>query len=337
VSAATPEHIMQVGIGFWASKTLLSAVELGVFSTLANAPADLPSLQRRLGLHERSARDFLDALVALKLLERENGIYSNAADTDLFLDRAKPSYIGAVLEMANARLYGFWGSLTEALRTGELQNEGKGGAENNVFATVYADPERLRGFLSAMSGVSAGPARAIAANFPWRDYKTFMDLGSAQGMVPATLAGAHPHLNGIGFDLPPVKPVFEEFIAHRGVEDRVRFHGGNFFEDPLPKADVIVMGHILHDWDLGQKKLLLGKAFDALSKGGAVVVYDAIIDDDRRQNAFGLMMSLNMLIETPGGFDYTGEDCQAWMHEVGFSSTRVESLAGPDSMVIGSK
>jgi hypothetical protein len=336
VSATTPEHIMQVGLGFWASKALLSAVELGVFSTLTDAPADLPTLQRKLALHHRSARDFLDALVALKLLERDNGIYSNTEDTDQFLDRAKPSYIGGILEMANARLYGFWGSLTEALRTGELQNESKGGGEN-LFAELYADPEQLRGFLSAMSGVSAGAAQAIATNFPWSDYKTFMDLGSAQGMVPATLAGAHPHLSGIGFDLPPVKPVFEEFIAQRGVADRVRFQGGSFFEDPLPKVDVIVMGHILHDWDLAQKKMLLGKVFDALPRGGAVVVYDAIIDDDRRKNAFGLLMSLNMLIETPGGFDYTGEDCQAWMREAGFSKTRVEPLVGPDSMVIGLK
>lgn len=336
MSTATPEHIMQLGLGFWASKTLLSAVELGVFSTLANAPADLPTLQGKLALHPRSARDFLDALVALKLLERDNGIYSNTKEADLFLDRTKPSYVGGILEMANARLYGFWGSLTEALRTGEMQNESKGGGQD-PFTAMYADPKLLRGFLGAMSGISAGPAQAIAANFSWRDYKTFMDLGSAQGMVPATLAGAHPHLTGIGFDLPAVKPVFEEFIAHRGVSDRVRFHGGSFFEDPLPKVDVIIMGHILHDWDLAQKKMLLGKVFDALPDGGAVIVYDAIIDDDRRNNAFGLLMSLNMLIETPGGFDYTGADCQAWMREAGFSQTRVEPLVGPDSMVIGLK
>lgn len=336
MSTATPEHIMQVGLGFWASKTLLSAVELGVFSTLANAPADLPTLQGKLALHPRSARDFLDALVALKLLERDNGIYSNTEEADLFLDRNKPSYIGGALEMANARLYGFWGSLTDALRTGEVQNENKGGGRD-LFAAMYADPKALRGFLGAMSGISAGAAHAIAANFSWRDYKTFMDLGSAQGMVPATLASAHPHLTGIGFDLPPVKPVFEEFIAQRGVKDRVRFHGGSFFEDPLPKVDVIIMGHILHDWDLAQKKMLLRKVFDALPSGGAVIVYDAIIDDDRRKNAFGLLMSLNMLIETAGGFDYTGADCQAWMREAGFSKTRVEPLVGPDSMVIGSK
>src|SRR6516225_2412619 len=331
-----PDNILQLALGFWGSKTLLSAVELGLFGELAKAPADLDTLQQRFGLHPRSARDFLDALVALKLLHRDRGIYSNTAETDKFLDPRKPSYVGGVLEMANARLYGFWGSLTEALRTGELQNESKGGGED-IFAALYADPRQLRGFLSAMSGVSAGAADAIAANFPWRDYKTFMDLGSAQGMVPATLARAHPHLAGIGFDLPPVKPVFEEFIAHRGVEDRVRFQGGSFFKDPLPKVDAIVMGHILHDWDLARKKVLLGNVFHALPKGGAVVVYDAIIDDDRRKNAFGLMMSLNMLIETPGGFDYTAGDCRAWMREVGFSKTRVEPLVGAESMVMGLK
>ena len=237
--------------------------------------------------------------------------------------------------MANVRLYGFWGSLTEALRTGEIQSEGKGGGD--FFTALYAEPERLRGFLHAMSGLSAGAAHAIATKFSWKDYATFMDLGAAQGMVPATLARAHPHLSGIGFDLLPVKPVFEEFIAQQEFSDRVRFQAGDFFVGTLPKADVIVMGHILHDWDLVQKKLLLGKAFDALPRGGALIVYDAIIDDDRRENAFGLLMSLNMLIEIPGGFDYTGADCQGWMRETGFSQTRVEPLVGLDSMVIGIK
>jgi hypothetical protein len=117
----------------------------------------------------------------------------------------------------------------------------------------------------------------------------------------------------------------------------VRFQAGNFFEDALPKADAIVMGHILHDWDLDQKKSLLRKAFDALPKGGAVIAYDPILDDERRDNVFGLLASLNMLIETPGGFEYTGADCQKWMREVGFSATRVEPLVGPHSMAIGIK
>ncbi|RJF94791.1 methyltransferase [Oleomonas cavernae] len=331
----TPDKIMQLGLGFWDSKTLLSAVELGVFTELAAGPADLPTLQARLKLHPRAARDFFDALVALKLLERDNGAYRNSPDTDLFLDKAKPSYVGGILEMANARLYGFWGSLTEALQTGEAQNEGKN--SEDFFAALYAEPERLRGFLRAMSGISAGAAQAIAAKFDWSKYKTFADVGAAQGMVPVVVARAHPHLRGVGFDLPAVRPVFEEFIAEQGLSDRISFQAGSFFDDPMPSVEVIVMGHILHDWDLAEKRLLLDKAFAALPKGGAVIVYDAVIDDERRENAFGLLMSLNMLIETHGGFDYTGADCQTWMREAGFVSTRVEPLVGPDSMVIGYK
>lgn len=335
MSPATPDEILRLGMGFWASKTLLSAVELGVFTKLAEAPADLQTLRAKLGLHERSARDFLDVLVALRTLDRADGIYRNTPEADLFLDKAKPSYVGGILEMANARLYPFWGSLTEALRTGQLQNEAKEGGD--FFATLYAEPERLRGFLEAMSGISVGAAQAIAAKFPWADYTTFMDVGAAQGMVPVTLARMYTHLTGIGFDLPQVQPVFDDFVAKNGLSERLRFRGGNFFEDDLPQAEVIIMGHILHDWDLAQKKKLLQKAYAALPTGGALIIYEALIDDERRENAFGLLMSLNMLIETPGGFDYTGADCQQWMREAGFSSTRVEPLVGPDSMVIGLK
>jgi hypothetical protein len=330
-----PDQILALGTGFWASKTLLSAVELGVFTELAKGPADLDTLSRRLGLHRRGARDFLDALVALHMLDRQDGVYRNTAESDRFLDRAKPGYVGGLLEMLNARLYGFWGSLTDALRTGQPQNEAKHGGD--LFAALYADPERLRGFLSAMSGVSAGSAQAIAEGFPWSDHRTFVDVGTAQGMVPVVLARRHPHLSGIGFDLPPVQPVFEAFVAQNGLADRLAFHAGSFFADPLPQADVVVMGHVLHDWDLEQKRALLAKAYAALPRGGAVIVYEALIDDGRRENAFGLLMSLNMLIETPAGFDFTGADCQGWMHEAGFAETRVVPLAGPESMVIGIK
>lgn len=331
----SPEKILQLGMGFWGAKTLLSAVELRLFSVLAEGPADLAALTQRLDLHARSAQDFLDALVALKLLERDNGVYRNTPETEIFLDRAKPSYIGGILEMADARLYASWGALTEALKTGQRQSENK--EESDVFAALYADPARLRGFLHAMSGISAGPAKAIAEKFPWRDYTSFVDVGAAQGMVPVTLARAHPHLAGAGFDLPAVRPVFEEFVASQGLTERIVFHEGDFFKDGMPTADVIVMGHILHDWDLEQKKTLLAKAYDALPRGGVVLVYDAVIDDERRENAFGLLMSLNMLIETSGGFDYTGAQCQAWMRDAGFASTRVEPLVGADSMVIGVK
>jgi hypothetical protein len=331
-----PDQIMQLGLGFWGSKTLLSAIELGVFSTLASGPASERDLRERLGLHERGSRDFLDALVALGMLDRGPDGYRNTPAADLFLDRAKPSYVGGLLEMANARLYGFWGSLTEALRTGELQNEAKGGGED-MFATLYDEPERLRGFVSAMTAISTGSALAIAEKFPWERYQTFCDVGAAQGAVPVHLALQHPHLSGVGFDLPPVGPIFDDFVASFGLQDRVRFLAGDFFADPLPQMDVLVMGRILHDWGIEDKLKLLLSAHDALPDGGALIVYEAIIDDERRENAFGLLMSLNMLIETKEGFDYTGADCRGWMDDVGFRESYVQPLVGPDSMVVAIK
>jgi hypothetical protein len=332
----TPERIMQTGLAFWASKTLLSAIEIGVFTELAHGPERFDALSGRLGLHPRSARDFLDALTALGFLQRTGDTYANTPETDLFLDRKKPSYIGGVLEMANHRLYPFWGHLTEALRTGQPQNEVKSG-QPATFEALYADPARLKQFLAAMTGLSRGANMVIARAFPWRDYRSFVDVGTAQGDLAAQVALANDHLRGSGFDLPEVAPIFEEYIAGHGLSDRVTFWPGSFFTDDLPKTDVVMMGHILHDWDLPTKKMLIRKAFDAVPAGGALIVYESIVDDDRSKNAFGLLMSLNMLIETPGGFDYTGADCAGWMREAGFSATRVEPLVGPDSMVIGIK
>jgi hypothetical protein len=336
MNPTTPDKILQVGLGFWASKTLLSAIEMEVFTELAKHPEDLKTLQGRLGLHPRSARDFFDSLVALGFLSRTGGKYQNTVDSDAFLDKNKPSYIGGILEMANHRLYPHWRHLTEALRTGERQGEAKG-SDSGVFEALYADPARLKEFLRAMSGISHGGNMAIARQFPWARYKTYVDVGTAQGDLAVRIALANEHLAGIGFDLPEVGPIFEEYVEQNNLSKRLRFAGGSFFTDELPKADVVLMGHILHDWNLDEKKMLLKKSYAALPPGGAVVVYEAIIDDDRSKNAFGLLMSLNMLIETQGGFDYTGADCMGWMKEVGFRETRVEQLVGPDSMVIGIK
>ncbi|HZZ42442.1 MAG TPA: methyltransferase [Tepidisphaeraceae bacterium] len=331
----SPDAIMQLAFGYWGSKTLLSAVELGLFTELAKGPLTLHEVSSRVGLHERSARDFLDALVALGMLKREQDKYANTAATDLYLDRGKPIYMGGMLEMMSARLFRFWADLTEGIKTGEPQNEAKHGGD--LFDTLYSNPQRLEQFLSAMTGLSLGIAHAMAEKFPWSQYQSFVDIGVAQGGLPVVLAQAHHHLTGIGADLACVRPIFEKYVASHGLRERLRFAPLDFFREPLPKADVVIMGHILHDWDLPTKKMLLGKAYDALPAGGALIVFEAIIDDDRRSNAFGLLMSLNMLIETRGGFDYTGADCATWMREAGFKQTRIEHLSGPDSMVIGVK
>lgn len=334
--AARPDHILQIGLGFWAAKTLLSAVEMEVFTELAKRPEDLATLTGRLGLHPRSAHDFLDALVALGFLQREDGFYCNTPATDMYLDKHKPTYVGGILEMANKRLYGHWAKLTTALRTGQPQAEA-GPEGEDTFAALYADPERLKTFLRAMSGVSRGANMAIAAKFPWAKYRTVVDAGPAQGDLLVQVMLHNEHLYGIGFDLPEVGPVFEEYVEQHGLAERVQFQGGSFFSEPLPQADVVMMGHILHDWNVDEKRMLVRKAYEALPEGGAFIAYDAVIDDERQKNAFGLMMSLNMLIETKGGSDYTGAECIGWMKDAGFREARVEHLVGPDSMVVGIK
>lgn len=334
----TPERILQTGLGFWASKTLLSAVELGLFTELARRPQSLEELSHRLDLHSRSASDFLDALAALGFVRKdgEANTYANTPDTDLFLDRSKPSYIGGMLEMANSRLYRYWGNLTEGLHSGEPQNEIKEGGLD-LFSAMALDRNKLRGFMQAMTGLSMGAAVALADNFPWGRYHTFADIGAAQGGLPVVLVKAHPHLKGTGVDLPNVQSIFEEYVRAHGLQDQIQWHAADIWTDPFPPVDVIILGHMLHGWGLERKKVLLQKAYDAVPNGGAVLAYDAIIDDQRRENAFGLLFSLNMLIENQEGAEYTGADCQGWMREVGFTKTYLKPLVGPDSVVVGLK
>ncbi|MGD8318179.1 MAG: methyltransferase, partial [Myxococcales bacterium] len=294
-----PSHVMQVGMGFFASRTLLTAVELGLFTELGAQKLTAEAIRQRLDLHPRAVPDFTDALVSLGLLEREgddhDALYSNTAETAAFLDRNSSHYIGGMLEMAGSRLYRFWGSLTEALKTGQPQNEIKQ-AGQPLFAKLYAVPDRLEQFMTAMAGVSAGNFKALAESFDFSRYRTLCDAGGATGQLACMVAAAHPHMRCISADLPQVEPIAKRCIERAGLSDRVQTAAIDFFAKPLPKADVITMGMILHDWNLEKKKHLIRLAYDALPPGGAFIVVEALIDDARRENAFGLLMSLNMLI-----------------------------------------
>ena len=326
------DRIGQLGRAFMGAKALLSAVELGVFTVLAEGPLDRDRLRTRTGIHERGAHDFFDALVALGLLERdEEGLYANTPEADLYLDHHKPSYLGGEIEHLNARVYPHWNWLTRALQTGEPQSGTRG---TGNYPALYADQAALENFVRGMAGGVLPAASAIASKFPWRAYKSVIDIGSAQGVLPVQVAQAHAHITGGGFDLPPVQPLFESYVSEHGLSDRLRFHAGDFFQEQFPSADVLVLGRVLHNWDLPTKEMLLKKAYDALPPGGAVIVYERLIDNERRAPS-GLLASLNMLIMTAGGFDFTGADCIGWMRAAGFHDTSVEPLVSGLSMVIG--
>jgi predicted O-methyltransferase YrrM len=335
-----PSQIMQVGMGFFGSKTLLSAVELELFTKLGGESMTGTEIADGLGLDGRAIPDFPDALVALGLLDREgdgsDASYRNTEDTAAFLDKASPMYIGGILEMANARLYPFWGDLTEGLQSGKPQNEIKQ-TGTSMFEELYSDPDRLEQFMNAMAGISRGPFHALAQNFDFSKYETLCDVGGATGQLSIIVAGHHPHLTCTSFDLPVVEPIAKRTIEAAGVGDRVTAAAGDFFADPMPEADVITMGLILHDWNLEHKMQLIQAAYDALPNGGALIAIENIIDDARRENAFGLLMSLNMLIEFGDAFDFTGGDFAGWCKEVGFKDVEVMPLAGPTSAAIAYK
>jgi predicted O-methyltransferase YrrM len=335
-----PSRIMQVGSGFWASKTLLSAVELELFTHLGGESMTGDEVGHAVGLHPRATYDFLDALVALGFLDRDGegagARYRSTQETAAFLDRRSPTYIGGILEMFNARLYGFWGDLTEALQTGKPQNEIKHNGKP-MFDELYREPPRLEQFMRAMQGISLGNFHALAESFDFSRYETLCDAGGATGQLCAILAKRHPHLRCVTYDLPVVAPIAERMLAAAGVDGRVTVASGDFFAEPLPRADVITMGLILHDWDLDRKKHLIRSAYDALPDGGAFIAIEHLIDDARRENAFGLLMSLNMLVEFGDAFDFTGADFAAWCREAGFRDVEILPLTGPASAGIAFK
>jgi len=339
-AAVNPSHIMQVGLGFWASKVLLAAVRLDLFTLLAAKPLPAADIQRRLKLHDRGLYDFLDTLVALGFLTRTGSgaeaLYGDAEDTALFLDRNKPSYMGGMFEMANNRLYRFWGNLEEGLMTGKPQNEMKDG-DKPLFEALYADPARLQEFVRAMAGIQAGNFMAFSKKFDFSGYKTLCDIGGAGGDLSIRVAGSQPHMKCISLDLPVVAPIAQKRVADAGLSDRIDVRSGDFFKEPFPRADVITMANVLHDWGTTERKMLIRQAYDALPAGGALVVIEGIIDDDRRENAFALMMSLNMLIETDAGANFTHADFDAWAREIGFSKTSLMPLTGPHSAAIAIK
>ncbi|MFZ5609171.1 MAG: methyltransferase [Pseudomonadota bacterium] len=340
MAEVTPQHILQTGMGFMASKTLLSAVELGLFTRLGDRALTGAQLCGELGLSPRANPDFFDALLALGFLARDGegagARYRASSEAAAFLDKAKPGYIGGILEMADARLYRFWGDLSEALKTGAPQNEIKH-TGRPMFEELYADEARLAQFIEAMAAISAGNVAALAQKYDFSRYKSLCDVGGASGLLSIRVAQRHPHMTCVSIDLPKVTPIAQRAIAAAGLAERVSAASLDIFSAPLPKVDVITMGHILHDWNLEKKKQLIKAAYQALNPGGAFIIIENVIDDARRENAFGLLMSLNMLIEFGDAFDFTAADFFSWCAEVGFAPGEVIPLAGPASAAVAYK
>ncbi|MFN2428231.1 MAG: methyltransferase [Candidatus Binatia bacterium] len=332
--------ILQTALAFWNSKVLLTAAEFDLFSVLGDRSMTGEEIGAALGLHPRGIYDFLDALLAMGFLERDGdgaaARYRNTKMTAAFLVRTSPDYIGGLLNMLNSRLFGFWNNLGEALKTGQPQNEvARNG--RTMFEELYSDEARLGEFLQAMSGLQAGNFTVLAERFDFSRYTTVVDVGGALALLTRIVSSRHPHLRCFSFDLPAVGPHARRAVDAAGLSDRIEVVEGDFFADAFPKADVVTMGNILHDWNLEKKMLLIRKAYDALPEGGALVAVENVIDDARRENALGLLMSLNMLIEFGDAFDYTGADFGHWCTDAGFRRVEIIPLLGPTSAAVAYK
>lgn len=344
VATLNPSKIMQIGMGFWASKVLLTAVRFELFTLLALQPLSASQIKQRLKLKcsDRHVYDWLDTLVSVGLLERkgllETALYSNAEDTDFFLDKNKQSYMGGILEMANSRLYKHWDNLEEGLLTGKQQNEAKDSNGNmDFFGELYKDERALQEFMDAMSGIQSGNFMSLVKQFDFNRYQTLLDVGGADGWLSIQVCLNHPDVQCISFDLSPVSPVAQRKIDSFGLTNRIKVVGGDFMKNLFPKADLITMGNILHGLDETVKQQLIQKVYDTLPEGGAFIAIENIIDNERRQNTFGLLMSLNMLIENGDAFDYTLNDFEKWARAAGFKKVELMPLAGPTSAAIAYK
>ena len=338
-----PSKIMQIGMGFWASKAVLTAVNFSLFTMLAGSSKKMSEIKSALKLHtiDRHIYDWLDALVSLGFLNREGlleqAAYTDSPDTEMFLDEKKPSYIGGILKMGNNRLYGFWGHLDEALKTGEAQNESHGDSDMNFFNDLYKDSGKLGEFIEAMSGIQMGNFMMLAKKFDFGKYRTMADIGGADGFLSCMIALQHPSVSFITYDLPPVAPLAMKKIDGFNLGHKIKVESGNFLKDPIPSADIITMGNILHGLNENSKQDLIKKVYDALPQNGAFMTIENIIDNQRKENTFGMLMSLNMLIENGDAFDYTMNDFERWAIAAGFKRTELVPLAGPTSAAIAYK
>jgi len=323
---STPAGILRLGNAFCDAQALLTAVELDLFGQLHKGPATLEEIRTGLGLHGRGLHDFLTLLTSLGLIELRDGRYSNAEGSDKYLVREVPTYIGGFLMRSSRNLYPAWGKLDQALRTGEKQSGGE-------FLALTKMPGLLKQFIGMMDALTTQLAPELSAAVDWSGFRTLLDVGGCRGNLAAQLVKAAPHLEGHVFDLPPMEPFFDENVNELGLTGALTFHGGSFFDQPLPPADVVVIGHVLHDWDESQRAFLINKAFEAVNPGGALLVYDRMLDDSENL-VENLVISLDMLLVTDGGSEYPAEEIHRVARAAGFAATTEQRLGDYDTLVI---
>ncbi|MER6331214.1 methyltransferase [Streptomyces sp. NPDC001034] len=328
-SSPGPEAVLRIASGVRQAQVLFTSLELGVFDMLAEGPLSADELAERRSLHPRAVRDLLAALHALGLLERDFGGYRLAPAADTYLVRGRPAHLGGFLAFLDGVLHPAWRGLTQSVRTGQAVRTG------DPYDGLYDSAADRDGFLDAMDVLNS-PLAAQLAEYDWHRYRSFVDVGGARGNLAAQIAKAHPNLDAQVFDLPGLSPAFDRHMAALGLTGAVSFTAGDFFADPLPAADVVIFGHVLHNWPEERRDVLLAKAYEAVSAGGAVLVYDPMIDEHRPQLP-NVLASLNMLVWSEGGSEYPVGDLRARLFAAGFATVTASPIGATGTLVAARK
>lgn len=333
-SSVSPGPIMGVVAGYWQARILLTAVESDVFTELSASPATAEELGKRLGLTMPATGDFLVGLVHLGLLEVTDGMFTNTAVSERFLVRGRAEYLGGYLRFCDKELNPAWDGLSTTLRTGRPHNPAA--IEGNPYDTLYRDAEATDAFLDSMDLLNT-PVALGMSRLDWSPYTSFVDVGGARGNFAHHVVARNPHLTGTVFDLPPLEQAFIRHMAELGAPSSLSFRGGDFFKDKLPEADVLVFGHVLHNWGEEDRVRLLRSAYEAVRPGGAVFVYDPMAGGDKPpMNA--VLASLAMHVWSRGGHEYSVAECHGWLGEAGFRPETVEVAdLHDDVLVVGHK
>ncbi len=336
----SPDPVFQMLTGFFASKTLMAAVEMDVFTKLDGRQVAAQEFQQLLGMESRPAQVFASALAAVGLLEAKNGRFSNSPVAATFLSKKSPAYMGDFVRMCDERLYKAWDSLSWSLANNKPADVKKGGDAESLFNDAKSDRsiEAMQKFTHAMHGVSIGPAMALAKAFDFSKYKSMIDIGGGSGAYSLQVAKEYPNMTATVADLGPVCKVAEGYIAKYGLSGRIKTALLDFWKQDIPKGhDVAFLSHIIHDYDEEKDVTLLKKIYASLNPGGAVIASEWMLNDEKTGPVPSAMMGMNMIIETNGGRNYSFAEIAGMMKKAGFKNIEKRPLAGPAQIAIGYK
>jgi len=335
----TPVPLMQLATAFWGFKTLAAAQELDLFTHVSiSGPCTCEELSQWLRIDRRPAEMLLTGCAALGLLEKDGGRYYNSPLAAKFLVRGTPYFFGGFVEMLDKRLYPGWDKLLEALRTNRPTTWDPD-RQKSLFEAE--DPAMLATFWEAMHSLSTFTARVLAEAIDFSPFSRLLDIGGGSAAFDIELCRRYPQLQASVYDLPFVTGIAAHKIADAGLPDRIATVPGDFFTDSTyPEGhDVILLSMIMHDWDEARDREILRKCYQALPSGGAVIISGLLVNDEKSGPPPAALMSLNMLIETEGGRNYTPAEYSAWLDALGYRDIHTVwfEAAGANGAVIGYK